>query len=95
MTASVNEAATEVYIKAVNTSAERAIRATVEIAGVADRLSGRASVPTITAPRLDTANSFSEPKRIRPSETDAAISGSALTHEFPKHSVTVIRVPVS
>ena len=95
VTASVNEAATEVYIKAVNTSAERAIRATVEIAGVADRLSGRASVTTITAPRLDTANSFSEPKRIRPSETDAAISGSALTHEFPKHSVTVIRVPVS
>lgn len=95
VTASVNDSGTEVYIKAVNTSDERAIQATVEISGAAGPLSRAASVTTITAPSLETANSFSEPERIRARESALTIRGTTLTHEFPKHSVTVIRLPVS
>lgn len=94
VTASSDDAGTELYLKAVNTSATQAIRATVEIANAAGDLDNVASVTTITAPTLEDANSFSEPNKIAARETQVRIDGPRFTYEFPKHSVTVVRLSV-
>ena len=92
VTASSDDAGTELYLKAVNTSAEHSIRATVEIENVPSDLAEMAFVTTITAPTIEDANSFSEPDRIAARESQVRIEGATFTHEFPKHSVTVIRL---
>lgn len=94
VTASTNEAGTELYVKAVNTSAEQPILATLEVGNAGGEVAGTAIVTTITAPTLETANTFSEPNRIMARESQLPIDGPTFTHEFPKHSVTVIRLGI-
>lgn len=93
--ASANEAGTELYVKAVNTSAEQALEVTFEIGNAGSALGKAATVTTVTAPTLDTANSFSEPNRIAARESEVAISGGSFAIELPKHSVTVIRLAIA
>ena len=94
VTASSDDAVTELYLKAVNTSDAQNIRATVEIENVTGELDRTAFITTVTAPSLADANSFAEPSRIAARETQLRIDGPTFTYEFPKHSVTVIRLAV-
>ena len=80
------------YIKAVNTSAERSIRAVIEVQGVSGELKRNAAVTEVTAPSLETANSFRDPHAIAARESTVPIEGPRFEHTFPRHSVTVLRI---
>ena len=95
VTASSDDAGTELYLKAVNTSATQTIRATFEIGNASGDLENMAAVTTITAPTLEDANRFSEPNVIAARESQVRIDGPTFTYEFPTHSVTVIRLSVT
>lgn len=85
----------ELYIKAVNTSADQSIRAAIVVSGVRGQLSNQATVTEVTAPSLETASSFLDPEAIASHEATIAIEAPEFVHEFPKHSVTVLRMGVS
>ena len=95
VSASTNEAGTELFIKAVNTSAEQAIRTTFEIGNAGGEVGATAVVTTVTAPTLETANTFAEPDRIAAREATVAIGSTSFTVEIPRHSVTVIHLAVA
>ncbi len=95
VTASTNEAGTELYVKAVNTSAEQSIRTTVEVGNAGGEVDRTAIVTTVAAPTLETANTFSEPNRIAARESHVSIGGPTFTYDFPEHSVTVIRLGIA
>lgn len=92
--ASTDLEGTEVYVKAVNTSPTQPISARVELVGGEVDSARRGHVTTITASSLQEANTFSSPNRIITFESSPTFRGSTLTHEFPEHSVTVIRLPL-
>ena len=89
------EAGTDLFVKVVNTSAEGPIRAAVELKGVTGRFDGNGTATTVTAATLQTANTFSEPNLVYSRNSEFPIRGSGFEYEFPKHSVTVIRIRVS
>ena len=89
------ELATDVFVKAVNTSATRSIRAAFEFEGIAGELGSKGTATTVTAPTLETANTFSEPNLVSSKTSEFPIRGPQFEYEFPKHSVTVIRIAVT
>ncbi len=89
-----NEAGTVIYVKAVNTSAEHSIRAAVDLQGLGGEVGSEATATTVTAPTLRTANSFSEPNRVASRESAFPLDGPRFAYEFPKHSVTVVRISI-
>ncbi len=89
------EAGTDLFVKAVNTSATRSIRAAFEFEGIAGELGTKGTATTITAATLETANTFSEPNLVSSRVSEFPISGPRFEYEFPEHSVTVIRIAVS
>ena len=95
VTASTNDAGSELYLKVVNTSPDQSIRAKVNIAKATGELAGSAAVTTITAPTLSTANTFSHPNRIRAAESTVRVVGSGFDIELPKHSVAVVKIDVT
>ncbi len=94
-TASTNQAGTELIVKAVNTLAEQAIQAVIELENAGGEKDRMASVTTITSAELDTVNTFAEPNRIVDRESRLPLRGMRVTYEFPRHSVTVIRICIS
>ena len=95
VTASTNDDGGELYVKVVNTSPDQSVRAKVVIANATGQLSGAATVTTITAPTLSTANTFSDPNRIQVSESRVRVVGSGFDIDLPKHSVAVVNLGVS
>ena len=90
-----NDEGTELFLKVVNTSAEEPIRARVELEGIEGQLGNQGTATTVTAATLETANTFSEPNLVSSRRSEFLIPGPRFVHEFPEHSVTVIRVAVS
>ena len=93
--ASTNEDGSTLIVKAVNTSTDTAIRATVELTQTDIEFAGPATITTITAPSLEVANTFREPNRISVRKSQLETSGPALVCDLPKHSVSVIEVDLS
>ena len=89
------EAGTDLFVKAVNTSAEHPIRAALELEGIAGELGTKGTATTVTAPTLETANSFSEPNLVSSRESEFPIHSTRFEYEFPAHSVTVLHIAVS
>ena len=91
--ASTSDAGDVLYVKVVNSS-ERAMSATLELGGVAGDLGRQAKAWTVTAPDLTAHNSFSDPEVIKLLESVVDVPGPRFLHEFPRFSVTVIRLDV-
>jgi len=82
----------EVIIKVVN-SADAASEAEVLLAGASLR-EPKVKGVVLTGPSLDAVNSFAEQKKVAPVQSELTLAGNRLSHAFPPHSLTVIRVPL-
>jgi alpha-N-arabinofuranosidase len=91
VTASRSSDGQHVYLKAVNTSPQQPLRTTVTVTGVA--VQPRATVETLTATSLQTANSFATPDAVKVTTSQIA-AGPTFTVELPRHSVSVITLGV-
>lgn len=58
-------------------------------------MNGSVTAYTITAPSVRSENSFTNPKEFIPVKTvPGKVNGKKLNYTFPKHSITVLRIPV-
>jgi alpha-L-arabinofuranosidase len=80
------------FVKAVNTSRDRALKTTVTVAGVSVGAEGTAH--TLTADSLEAANSFRTPQAVT-IRTASLHSGPRFTIDLPPHSVSVLSLPLS
>ncbi|SFB04206.1 Alpha-L-arabinofuranosidase [Cohnella sp. OV330] len=89
--ASLEEATGDTIVKIVNV---RGASETVELAfeGVASDRALVAEVHELSGYDLEDENSFEQPAKIAPRTKNLTVEGPAFAYEFPKHSVTVIRV---
>ncbi len=74
-------------LKAVNTSLDTAVR--VQVSFVDGQPPARATQYTLTAPTLQTANSFATPNAVSV-RTSQLSAGRAFTVDLPRHSIAVI-----
>lgn len=89
-TASRDLATGEMIVKVVN-AGEAAQRTRVTFAGVTARLlTGTSTV--LQSEELTDENSFAEPDRIAPAVNKISVTDGSLEYEFPKYSVTVLRL---
>jgi alpha-N-arabinofuranosidase len=77
----------EIVLKVVNTNLPRAVQARVELRGV--EVGPRATWHLLTAPDLETRNSFVTPDAIRP-RAEVIPAGGSFELSLPPHSVSVI-----
>ncbi len=82
----------QLFIKAVNTDAEHAMRTTIHLSGVS--VMAKAVVETINGASLAAANSFSTPNAVS-LEQKIIDAGPEFVIELPKHSVSVITLNVA
>jgi alpha-N-arabinofuranosidase len=80
-----------IFIKAVNTDPQRALRTSVHIAGA--QLSSSAIMETINADSMTSANSFATPNAVSLQQKTIKIGPNFLV-DFPQHSVSVITLNV-
>jgi alpha-L-arabinofuranosidase len=76
-----------IFIKAVNTDQQRALRTTVSVAGA--RITPQGTMQVLTADRIDAANTFSAPNTVGVQEHKIE-TNQRFTVEVPRHSVVVI-----
>lgn len=82
----------QLFVKAVNTSADRALRTAVTVTGVTVGAEGARH--TLTGASLQASNSFATPDAVRVTTT-AIRSGPRFTVDLPPHSVSVLVLPVA
>ncbi len=83
----------DLIIKMVN-GGENACETDISLDGT-QVLNGSVTAYTITAPTVKAENSFANPKEFVPVKTvTGKINGQKLIYTFPKHSITVLRIPV-
>jgi alpha-L-arabinofuranosidase len=80
----------ELVVKAINLSAQP-INAELNIAG-AGKLGPTARVTVLSSGRLNDNNSLTDPIKVTPLTTTRPAEGGKFSHEFPAHSLTVLRV---
>lgn len=89
-TASRDLATGEIIVKVVN-AGEAAQRTHITFAGLAaKRLTGTSTV--LQSEELSDENSFTQPDRIAPAVQTIQVNDGSLEYEFPKYSVTVLRL---
>jgi alpha-N-arabinofuranosidase len=88
--ATCDESGRELAIGVVNRDRDRAHRAAIDLGGAA--AGGEVLVSEINGPGVDATNTFEHPDRVSVREHRRPVSGSRLEHEFPAHSVSVLRV---
>ena len=79
----------EVILKVVNPGAATEVE--VQLTGGAPA-AGKASVIVLASGALRDENSFAEPGKVVPVESELKISAARFTHRFPQHSMTVLRM---
>jgi alpha-L-arabinofuranosidase len=86
-----NTADRAIYLNVLNRSEKSDISARID--NVAGRIGDRAAVWEMNNPDLKAVNDFGAP-RVRPASRTAtlAVAGNAFTYEFPKHSLTILRL---
>jgi len=82
----------QIFIKAVNTDARRALRTSVLVKGVPGI--SRAVMETLSGDSLESANSFATPDAVSLKKTNIE-AGTNFAVEFPQHSVSVITLSVA
>jgi alpha-N-arabinofuranosidase len=91
--ATCDEGGGELTIGVVNRDRDRAHRATIDLAGAT--AAGEVHVSEVNGPDVDASNSFEHPDRVGVREHRRPAAGHRLEHEFPAHSVSVLRVPLA
>ncbi|KAF2336950.1 alpha-L-arabinofuranosidase C-terminal domain-containing protein [Flavobacterium daemonense] len=79
----------EVIIKLVNTSAEKQ---EVEVLLKGEKLASKGSIITLSSPNSQDENTFSEPKKISPKETEYKLKGDKAIVNLQAFSVTVLKL---
>jgi alpha-N-arabinofuranosidase len=82
----------QLFVKAVNTGRQLALRTTVTVTGAAVGAEG--TMQTLTGDTLETANSFRTPQAVTV-RTTSFRSGARFTVDLPPHSVSVLTLPLS
>jgi len=77
----------------VNRDRERHHRATIDL-GAAEA-KGEVLVAEVNGADVDAVNSFERPRAVDVREAKLAARGRRFDHEFPAHSITVLRVPLA
>lgn len=79
----------EVIVKLVNTAAT-AQEVTVDLKG--SKLQSKGTLTTLTSPNLQDENSFANPKKISPTESEYKLKSDKATMSLPAYSVTVLKL---
>ncbi|AOW09355.1 alpha-L-arabinofuranosidase C-terminal domain-containing protein [Flavobacterium gilvum] len=79
----------EVIVKLVNTSATPQ-EVTVDLKG--GKLASKGTVITLTSPNLNDENTFAQPKKISPTETEYKLKGEKAQLNLGAYSVTVLKL---
>lgn len=79
----------EIIVKVVN-AGDSAQRTSVSFAGLTTSLEGTATV--LQSDDLNDQNSFTEPDKVAPVTQKISVANGSLEFEFPKYSVTVLRL---
>jgi len=82
----------QLFVKAVNTSRQAALKTTVTVTGTTVGASG--TMQTVTGDSLEAANSFRTPQAVTV-RTTTFRSGAGFTVNLPPHSVSVLTLPLS
>jgi alpha-N-arabinofuranosidase len=88
--ATCDAAGRELTIGVVNRDRDRSHAATIDLVGAA--ATGELHVSEVNGPAVDATNSFEHPDRVGVREHRRPVSGHRLEHEFPAHSVSVMRL---
>ncbi len=92
VSSTLDEAANEIIIKAVNVRPTPIkLEIAVEGAGEGART---VKLETLTADSLDDTNTFEEPEKVATKFSEFDIDGVPFTYEFPASSVNLFRVPI-
>ncbi|MNF31066.1 Extracellular exo-alpha-L-arabinofuranosidase precursor [compost metagenome] len=81
--------AKEVIVKLVNTAAT-AQEVTVDLKG--SKLQSKGTLTTLTSPNLQDENTFANPKKISPTESEYKLKSDKATMSLPAYSVTVLKL---
>ncbi|MBP6182036.1 alpha-L-arabinofuranosidase C-terminal domain-containing protein [Flavobacterium sp.] len=79
----------EVIVKLVNTAAT-AQEVNVDLKG--SKLASKGTLITLTSPNLQDENSFANPKKISPTESEFKLKGDKAQTSLPAYSVTVLKL---
>lgn len=79
----------EVIVKLVNTAAT-AQEVSVDLKG--SKLQPKGTLTTLTSPNLQDENSFANPKKISPTESEYKLKSDKATMSLPAYSVTVLKL---
>ena len=92
VSSTLDEAAGEVIIKAVNVR-PTPVRMTVEVEGAG---SGARTVKleTLTADSLEATNTFESPEAVATKFSSFDVEGVPFEYDFPAHSVNIFRIPI-
>ena len=76
----------------VNRDRDRAHRASIELGGAI--VKDDVLVSEVNGANVDATNSFETPRAVDVREARVAARGQRFEHEFPAHSISVLRVPL-
>ena len=92
-TATCDAAGREVTLAVVNRDRDRGHAATIELAD--GGTTGGAIASEVNGPDVGATNSFEQPRLVDVRERRLEVCGRRFTHEFPAHSLTVLRLRLS
>lgn len=90
-TASIEDQTGDILIKAVNMQ-DRTVHVQIELDGMEEDQDKTVEIHEMSGYALEAENSFAEPEAIVPRAREARLVVSSMEHDFPEHSVTVLRV---
>jgi alpha-N-arabinofuranosidase len=90
--ASRSEDGRRLFVKAVNTSRDRALRTAISVAGAVIGADGTAH--TLNGASMESANGFDTPEAVTVRTTPIR-SGTQFTIDLEPHSVTVLAIPIT
>src|SRR5262245_837679 len=91
-TATCDAGGTRLTLAVVNRDRDRAHRASVELGEAA--VKDDVLVAEVNGASVDATNSFETPRAVDVRETRLTARGHRFEHEFPAHSISVLRVPL-
>ena len=91
-TATCDPSGTQLTIAVVNRDRDRAHRASIELGEAAAK--GDALVSEVNGASVEATNSFDTPRAVDVRESRVSARGHRFEHEFPAHSISVLRVPL-
>jgi alpha-L-arabinofuranosidase len=85
-----DDASGDLVVKAINTAAEP-VAAKLTLRGL-DNVKPDAAITVLSSDDLSNNNNLDEPTRVAPAERRINTAGREFTHEFPRNSLTILRI---